>query len=410
MRETFEAAGAKVSEGMWMITHPYILGLWLLACVLSAWKGWTAQSLFCGFIFAFFASSRLWGVLALRKVSLEVASPRTGLFPGQRLSISRVVKNDKLLPLLWMELLEPYDPKGCLKADKRYLAYREDLGENNYYCLYSLAYVNSRQTVRFADKWLAVHRGVRRVDSVELRSGDGFGICPKSLRYPLEKACLVAVYPALVSVDVEAALRDIWDSFSSSAGSLEDALWIKSIRDYMPQDPAKRINQRLLARGQGLKVNQYEVVAPDEALFIVDAASFMGASAAFEESLSVLASLITGLQARGFKAGLLAPKSDYFPQTYVQPSSQTYDLARMLELLASVQVDNPPLGKMDALSFANSHGQVYYLTHSVDDASSLDVLDQFPEHKCQILAYMGETASRWPKGWRIRSVASLRKC
>jgi len=400
-----------VSEGLWMITHPYVLALWLFASLASAWKGWTAPSLFCGFVFVFFTTSRIWGMTALRRVSCENSASLTGLFPGQRLTLTRIVKNAKLLPLLWLEILEPYDPQGCLQADARYIARRDEPeGKFSYFCLYTLVLMKWRQTVRFNDEWLAVRRGIRLVDSVELRSGDSLGLCPASRRFPLEQACMVAVYPALVSVDVELVLRDIWDSFSATAGTLEDTVWIKSIRDYMPQDPARRINQRLLARGQGLKVNQYEVVAPDEVLFIMDTASYGDASAAsLEESLSILGSLISGLQARGFRVGLLVPASDYFPQTYVQPSSQTSDLTRMLKHLASVQAHDPALNKVSASLSTDTSGQVYYLVYSLEAAASLDVLDEFPQHKCQILVYTQAQADRPAGGWRVRMLTELKK-
>ena len=266
------------------------------------------------------------------------------------------------------------------------------------------------QTVRFTDEWLAVRRGVRLVGSVELRSGDSLGLCPGRRRFPLERACMIAVYPALVSVDIESVLRDIWDAFSASAGSLEDTVWIKSTRDYLPQDPARRINQRLLARGQGLKVNLYEAAAPDAVLFIMDTASYGAASAAaLEESLSILASLISGLQARGLRAGLLAPATGYLPQTYIPPSSQTSDLAITLKHLASIQAHDPPLDKTSAILSGDTPGQVYYLAYSLEAVTSLDVLDQFPPYKCQILIYTQEPVGQRAGGWRVRMLTALRK-
>ena len=400
-----------VSQGMWMITHPYVLALWLIAGLVSAWKGWTTPAVFCGFIFVFFTTTRIWGLTALRRVSFKISDPVPGLFPGQRLTLTRIVRNAKALPLLWLEILEPYDPNGCLQAEERYIARRDDPeGKHSYFCLYTLILVKWRQTVRFTDEWLAVRRGIRSVNKVELRSGDSLGLCPASRLFLLEQACMVAVYPALVGVDVELVLRDIWDSFSSSAGSLEDTVWIKSIRDYLPQDPACRINQHLLARGQGLKVNQYEVVAPDEILFIMDTASYCGVSAAaLEESLSILASLISELQARGIRVGLLAPSSDYFPQTYVTPSNQTSDLARMLRHLASVQAHDPPLNRVSTILSANAPGQVYYLVYGLQTATSLDVLDEFPPHKCQVLIYTQVHDDRQAGGWRVRTLTDLRK-
>jgi uncharacterized protein (DUF58 family) len=335
---------------------------------------------------------------------------QTGFFPGQRLNITRVVTNAKILPLLWLEILEPYDPNGCLQADTQYITKKDNPeGKPSFFCLYTLVFVKWFQSVRFTDEWLAVRRGIHRVDNIEMRSGDSLGLCPASRRFPLEQACMIAVYPALVSVDVERVLRDIWDSFSSASGSLEDTVWIKSIRDYLPQDSARHINQRLLAAGQGLKVNQYEVVAPDGVLFIMDSASFCDApEAALEESLSILASLFCGLQSKGFKTGLFIPASDYFPQTYVPPSNQTAELACMLTRLAAVRPFDLPLNKGIILS-NESPGQVYYLAYSIEMAKSLEVLDPFPMYKCQILVHTPEPMGFQTGNWRVRTLTSLRK-
>ncbi|MDR1001471.1 MAG: DUF58 domain-containing protein [Clostridiales bacterium] len=396
------------SGNMW-ITHPCALVIWLLASLLAAWNGWRAMAIFSAFVFILCCSARIWGLASLRRVACDINASHRGLFPGQRLAFNISVQNNKLLPMLWLEILTPYNPEGCIRADSRFVVRLGNTDNNpSYYCVYALTHIKWRQIVRFSNERLAAKRGVFEINNVELRSGDGFGLFTLSRRFVLKRPVAIYVYPALVGVSIEWVLKDIWDSRSSSFGSLEDTARVKSVRDYLPGDSARRINQRLLAKGQGLKVNQYELVAPDEVLFIFDSVSFLHApSPALEESLSILASLICGLQAKGILVGLVVPAASRFPQTYARPSSMPSDLAHMLELLAAVQADAAPIRNIQFME-QNIPGQVYYIAFSYEEAASMNILSIFPPRRCQILVYEDEVDGRRGGEMRVRVLNSIK--
>jgi uncharacterized protein (DUF58 family) len=281
---------------------------------------------------------------------------------------------------------------------------------DNYSCFYSFSLLKWHQTLTFNDEWTARRRGIHKIDLVTLRSGDGFGLNAQVKQIAPDPAGFIAVYPQLVDVSVEKILIDIWDTRSTSFGYLEDVTLIKSVKNYSPGDPAKRINHRQLARGNGLKVNVFEVVAPNSVLFVLDSASFSAHSDEdFEYTLSVTASLITGLSMRGLKVGLISPASQHFDQTCVLPSSGGADMARMLELLAAAGKNDTALSSIDNYPAPELVGQVYYITCSEEDASSLGVLSPFPAHKTQILTLLEGDLMSMTHGLRARLLKSFRR-
>ena len=362
-----------------LLTHPIAIALWSFGCVCSVLIGQPWLSVFFGFIFVLTSFSYIWGRLSLRNLGYAVETSKSGIFPGQMIDITRTLHNGKMLPLIWLELLEPCDANGCIMPERQ---------DDASYCTYGISMLKWHQSQSITDTWTARRRGVFCPGNAILRSGDGFGLCVESKPAKPDHEWMLAVYPKLVEVSVDMALRNMWDTRSSAYGYLEDLNLLRSVRGYLPQDPARRINQRLLARGQGLKVNQYEVVTPNALLFILDAYSFNGRDAELETALSILASLIVGLCRRGVQTGLTVPASNYFPEASVGPSSNEAELAHMLELLAAVGSENklshPPLAIVPELI-----GTVYYIAYSGDTISSIQLLAPFPQHKTRVLNYEG---------------------
>jgi len=380
-------------------------------CVWTIWASYLLLAVFSGFVSIVALCSALWGHFALRGVGYDCTVPEGGVFPGQSVPITRTIYNGKLLPLLWLELLEPCDPDGPVTPKAEFIVPNPDAIEENladaWRCLYSFSLLKWHQTLTFSDAWTATRRGIHRIRKVTVRSGDGFGLCATSTALAPSAMRQIAVYPKLVDVSIDAVLADIWDSRSRSLGYLEDTTLLKSVRDYTARDSARRINQRLLARGGGLKVNQYEIVTPDDVLFVLDAASFREKdSEAFETVLSILASLITGLSRRGIRVGLIAPRSAYFTETYIKPSNEEIGLCRMLELLAAVSADNAPL-KIDIMLehlAPEQLGQTYYIAYSESAATSLQLLGHIPPHKAQLLAFEAGEASADSQLLRVRAI------
>lgn len=351
------------TQSSYLVT-PFTIALWLVLCIWTTLAAYPLFAMFSGFIFALSLCSRIWGQFSLSGISYDLKIDRSGIFPGQEIMLTRTIYNGKMLPLLWLELQEPCSSDS-----------------------YMFSLLKWHQTLTFTDPWMAKRRGIYRISEVVIRSGDGFSLCVADSCIKLETMRQIAVYPMLTNVSVDALLNDMWDSRSRILGHLEDTTLMKSVRDYTARDPARYINQRLLARGQGLKVNQYEVVKPSDVLFVLDAASFKDhKSEYFERVLSILASLLTILSRRGINVGLIAPRSEYFAETTIAPSNSAADLILMLQLLAAAGQDDPPLENFSYHS-APELGQIYYIAYCEKSATSSQIIAHFPPHKARILTF-----------------------
>ena len=405
---------ARVPASSGLLMSPLSIAVFLLASIIAAFYEQTGLSIFFGFVFTLTLSSHMWGRFSVHKLNYCVNAPAGGIFPGQTISITRTLHNQKLLPLVWVEVIEPCNPHGCLVPPQRFIiknpnAEAEPAPEDEYRCLYGFAMLKWYQSLSFTDEWTANRRGIHRIQAVTIRSGDGFGLYGRNKSVAFETARHFPVYPRLVDVSLEKILRDIWDTCSVSHGYLEDVTLLRSARGYLPSDPAKRINQRILARGGGLMVNQYEFVTPGSVLFVLDTTSFARRDPEhLETTLSILASLLVGLCRRGIQAGLALPSSAYFPETYLPPSSEEPCLLRMLELLAGVGPENTALPGSLPVASPELIGQAYYIAYSFNKALPLRLLSGFPEHKITLLLWNREDHAE-RSGFRAYSIQSFRR-
>jgi uncharacterized protein (DUF58 family) len=388
--------------------------IWLVLCVLCAYYGKSVLGLFFAFMFILALCAYGWGRMSVRRLEYTLSLPQGGVFPGQSLRLTRTLTNHKLLPLAWLEILEPCDPEGCVVPDPQALvpnpkAVEETPPEDRFRCLSVFGALRWRQTIRYSDDWTARRRGIRAIGEIEVRSGDGFGLYVAHKRLALAASRRLVVYPALAEVSTAKIIQDMWEARAIAQGYLEDNGLIKSVRDYEPGDPANRINQRLLARGQGLKVNRYEVVAPDSVMFMLDSASFAGSEPEpLEATLSILASLFVGLSRQGIQAGLMTPLSRYFPQTCLFPGGDEPLLERILALLAAVGREDPPLTGPVPAFVPELAGQTYYIAFSRQQARALPLLAPFPPHKTRLLLWEEDAAGAEGAEPRTRTLKSFR--
>ncbi|MCD7820248.1 MAG: DUF58 domain-containing protein [Lachnospiraceae bacterium] len=280
-------------------------------CMLTGLKG-AAGALMLVFLLG--GCARLWGELSLRKLSLTVNCQQHGVFPGQTLTFDLRIHNDKLLPLVWLELSFPLSPDLCMTPEEtrqpdewESSALKEQgysdklLGEKRLpLCLWY-------ETLEVTSVWTAKRRGIYNISAWRLRTGDGFGMSQVEQAVNPDDARQFAVYPALTSVSIEPFLRNLWNADTGTRGMMEDTTVIRSARDYQPGDQFRHINWRLSARGLPLSVNVYEDVLPRSIHFLLDGESFGGPTPHWEEmeeALSVLASVLVGLSQAHVACGL----------------------------------------------------------------------------------------------------------
>ena len=95
-----------------------VLAILLLCCVLAAFFGQGRLAFVLMFAFLLAGASRLWAVLAARKVSVTVTGTVRGMFPGEDAQLELSVHNGKFLPLVWLELYFPLARNLCLTPEE----------------------------------------------------------------------------------------------------------------------------------------------------------------------------------------------------------------------------------------------------------------------------------------------------
>ncbi len=258
--------------------------------------------------------ARLWANGAAGRVFTSLSCPRTGLYPGETLTVTVSARNEKALPVMWLNIYAPLPADLCIVCEQTRRtseAERTELteaGANERLVgemkLGSLLWYSS---ISHESEWTARKRGRYSLSAWRLNTGDGFGLCEVLVPFPEAEGKRIDVFPARCPVRTGPFLRNMWNSQTGRHGYTEDVTLIRSTRDYQPGDPARSINWRLSARGLPLTANVYEQLLPRGIHFLLDSESFFDRAAhpeEFEEALSILGSELSSLSEQGVSVGL----------------------------------------------------------------------------------------------------------
>ena len=306
--------------------------------------------------------SRLWGLHALREMSVSVVPERETLSVGQSVTVRYSVQNGKALPLVWAELMQDVPVRGCLVPDDSFLL-REFPEEEAAATGRSRAYIRRFSFVmgfsglEWEAVWTGVRRGVYRPQNIVLRSGDGFGLTQTCAEMAGLAGRQMVVWPKIVPVETGPFLRHVWSGTAGRAGWSEDPTVMRGERPYQPGDPWKRIDWRAAARTDELTVRQFDTVTPLSVLFILDAASLADA----EEGISILASVIHALHLSGIDCGVALPATGSRRPLVLRPEDPSVTEAACLYALAEFDAESASarFDERSVLAAAAETGQVW---------------------------------------------------
>lgn len=352
--------------------------------------------------------SRWWAFLTAKKLSVAVSSSSTGLFPGEETILNVQIHNEKLLPVVWMELFFPLSKRLCIvPEDTREPEEWEqrDLMEESASPLlvgekrvpFLLWYESRSLSLR----WTARRRGIYSLEGWRLYTGDGLGLTQIQCPIAGTQGRRLVVYPAKVDVSTEIFLRNLWNAQTGSRGVMEDVTVIRSTRDYLPTDPVKHINWRLAARGLPLSVNVYEDILPRGAHFLFDGESFGGPGQHWEEmeeALSILASLLLRLADVRIGCGLSlcggasGPAVNFFAPADTgsllcalagyEPMENKWDEERRAILPQKSVFLEPPI-----LENAGQAGRFYYIAYDTQSLSGQTLLTRLGQGSTTICTF-----------------------
>lgn len=371
-------------------------------------------------VFCFFCLlSRLWGQSALKQVEIVCEGTPAALFPGGEAQLRFTIRNEKLLPVIWLEILQfldgqaplfPAEEADICRVSAQDAFWNGSLPDTEVSFLYKkFTFLMGGEQLTWVSTWHARHRGIFYPAQVRCRAGDGFGLMQTERTFSSDALRRIVVYPAVQSVAIDAFLRDTWETAGGAKGYMEDPTVIKSTRDYACTDSYKRINWRISAKGQRMLVNTYETIQPRSAFFLLDGESFNGAAPeldALEDTLSILASLILRLHERGIQCGLALPESGHAPAQEILGAGQT-PVEEILTALAGYTLcpltppEHPdqPLAvrpsvfhAQQILSLSNV-GRFYYLCLSPEQVAQRGFLTRLEPARTTLLPYRVERAA-----------------
>ena len=333
------------------VTVPGLVILLVLA-LAAAYAGIGLLFAALAALFLLCLTCRLWAEGSLRKIAFGAGGRALCGFPGDELSLPISVSNDKFLPVVW------------LSADLK-------IGEDDCIALRDgseavFSWIMPHQKLAWDEPVKAVKRGVRTLSSVDMVSGDGFGLAWTANSMQLKDAVEVFVFPAILPVDITVLVRKLSEMEAYSKGWYADPTLIKNTVPYGPGESIRDISWRLLAKQGELVVNKKEKLDARRMCLILDLESFscetvtetpsgpsvvyMVREEALEHMLSVAASVIDKASSSGIRCSVVIPGYGDHRAEVMIPEEAGSQAEMLLRALAAVDYGggecSVPFGQM----------------------------------------------------------------
>ncbi|MEI3605069.1 DUF58 domain-containing protein [Pseudogracilibacillus sp. SE30717A] len=271
-----------------------------------------------GFIF-------VWNKLAVHHIDLKLELPVSRVFAGDNFRVYTSVKNNKSLPLVWLDV----------EFNKSQLVSWQDKP----FYIVRFMWLLSYQEVDWEVKGRALQRGVYSIGKITMKSGDGFRFMESKKMYDFHKK--MYIYPKLVPIRIPPFQPSMqWDVQGKQGGLLEDPLIVSGVRDYEPGDDWKRFNWWASARSGKMQTNVFQPIVAKQLIIVVDVAGFaptktfaeeekqqkyvLEKEKVFESFLSVVASVGVAYHDQGIQIGFATNARNYLneSQEIVQPEKE----------------------------------------------------------------------------------------
>ncbi len=280
-------------------------------------------------------TGKYWPRFAFRRLTYSRRLERRRAFIGDVLDYHITVDNDKLLPMIWLDISDAF-PLGLHTGG----TYRRGVGaeaELDHRITTSLL-PYQRVTWRYRIRCQA--RGYHRIGPARLRSGDMFGIT--AAEEYVTAVDYLLVYPRIVDLR---RMMNLWERpLGVSRGRRliqDDPSRFVGLRDYLPSDPLKRIDWKATARHGKLESRIFEPAATRYMLIALNArtgdAAWQGSNRRlFERAVTVAASIAEYAQREDYTFGLVSNAVASYSSKWmsVPPGSGSLQLEATLESLA----------------------------------------------------------------------------
>jgi uncharacterized protein (DUF58 family) len=311
--------------------------------------------------------SYLWQRYCLTGVAYKRSLAQTRAFFGEKVGLTVEVRNDKPLPLPWVEV-EDTVPGGQLTLEPAHTSPSHMPGRR---LLTMLLSVRWYERVRRHYTIACAARGVHTFGPTTLRTGDIFGLQTQEL--PIEREEYLMVYPKMVPLEQLRlpASNPFGDTPVRQQWLFEDPMRTVGVREYRPGDSPRRMHWKATARAptQQPQVKQFEQTTAHRLHVLLNVNtseqnwSWQGYDPdALEAAITTAASVANWATEHGLLVGLAANANLFHSSTMVRiaPSRDPRQLIHILEALATLV----PMGSMpiESLLELEAHSLAYGTT------------------------------------------------
>ncbi len=250
-------------------------------------------------------AARIWERFAFRSVTHSRSISRQRAFIGDTVEYSVSLDNDKVLPLIWVDIQDSFpDGLDLTGATMR----GTGLEANRQHTITTSLLPYQKATWKYS--LTCSERGYHRIGPVRLRTGDIFGFSSAEMRYT--KFDHLLVFPRVL--DVEGLVFPPEHPMGEIRGSKPiyfDTNRVVGQRDYQARDPMKHIDWKATARARSLQTRVFEPVVSLNMLIVMNGAtrehSWQGSNRRlFERTVTVAASVASLADRRGFSYGVVS--------------------------------------------------------------------------------------------------------
>lgn len=248
-------------------------------------------------------AARLWDKYSFSRVVHGRIISRNRAFIGDTLEYSVTLSNDKILPLIWVDILDPF-PNGLELAGGTLRG--NHLDGNRHHSITTSLLPYQKVSWKYSLKCNA--RGYHRIGPVRLRSGDIFGFT--SGETYLSSMGHVLVYPRIIDLDelVFPAQHPLGGTKGQRPLNQDTSRFLGQ-RDYQPTDPMKYIHWKATARKGSLQTKVFDPVVSLNVLIAMNGSTnqypWQGSNRAFfERTVTAAASVASYCDQRGYSFGL----------------------------------------------------------------------------------------------------------
>jgi uncharacterized protein (DUF58 family) len=279
-----------------------------------------------------------WQRRSLDGVKYQRRFHYTRAFPGEEFPVRIEIENNKLLPLTWLRIEDPW-PRPVGPSDENVLApsHAQEVGFLTH--AFSLRwYERSKRNYMLTFR----KRGIYKVGPAKMESGDLFGIYERQGSAAGVEA--LTVFPSLAPIeDLHLPPENPFGEQRSRRRLFEDPNRPMGVRDYHPEDGFRRVHWPATARTGQLQVKVYQPTSAQVMVLCLNVSTYHRYwegvyPALLERLLSLAARLVTEAVQDGYRVGMISNGclSNSDQPFRIPPGRTPGQLAHLLQALAGV--------------------------------------------------------------------------